>query len=258
MDMQSFVYLIAFFIVYSFLGWTLESVTKTISQKKFVNSGFLFGPFCPIYGSGAVAMILILNSYQGNYITIFILSFFIFSVWEYFVGWLLEKIFHTKYWDYSYYKFQIKGRVCLVNSLTWGVLGVAFVEIIHPVIAYLIYKIPVNFVNWTTAVLAVYMAIDFSITVIKIKNVDVKLTKLGTVTNSIKAKIEELKLIPEKARNNQKLQDAMEELKVRQAELKETLEEQTKRFKRAFPRMKSEKIREFLNKKIEIKKIKKE
>ena len=69
MDIQRIIYLAAFFLIYSFCGWVLESITKTIAQKRFVNSGFLLGPFCPIYGIGAVGMILLLNSYQGNYIT---------------------------------------------------------------------------------------------------------------------------------------------------------------------------------------------
>lgn len=258
--MQKIISLSAFFLIYSFLGWVLESVTKTISQKKIVNSGFLFGPFCPIYGTGAVMMILFLDSYKGNYFATFVIGFFLFSVWEYFVGWLLEKMFNTKYWDYSYYRLHIKGRVCLVNSLTWGVLGVAFIELIHPLMQLFISNVPVQVINITTLVLTIFMIIDFVIMAAKMKNINLKLTKLSEITNNIKEKLEELKSLTEKAgkraKNSEKLQSVIEELKQKQAELKEKLEKQTKRLRKAFPTMTSEKINEFLRKKVEFRKDK--
>ena len=118
--------ILTYFIIYSFLGWLLESVFKTILEKKIVNSGFLHGPFCPIYGIGAIIMYLGLNNFSKYPILVFILGFLILSIWEYIVGWGLEKLFNTKYWDYSKNKFNIKGRVCLMNSLFWGVLGMIF------------------------------------------------------------------------------------------------------------------------------------
>lgn len=103
--------ILAYFIIYSFFGWVMESALKTYIQKKPVNSGFLYGPFCPIYGFGAIIMFLFLDNFRSNPILLFIISFIILSVWEYAVGWLLEKIFHTKYWDYTENRFNIKGRV---------------------------------------------------------------------------------------------------------------------------------------------------
>lgn len=258
MDMQQILYLVTFFLLYSIFGWILESITKTVAQKKFVNSGFLFGPFCPIYGVGAIIMILLLDSYQGNYITTFLICFFLFSVWEYFVGWLLEKLFHTKYWDYSYYRFHIQGRVCLVNSLTWGFLGVAFIELIHPIVMYGVSQVPVSIINWCTILVSIYMIVDLCITTIKMKNINLKLTKLSEISNTIKEKLEELKTIPEragkKAKSSETLQTVIEELKQTQTELKEMLEKQTQRLRMAFPSMRSEKINEFLRKKVELKK----
>lgn len=251
MNLQNLIYLSMYFIIYSFMGWILESVTKTIAQKKFVNSGFLYGPFCPIYGIGAVAMIFILDSFKGHYILTFIVSFFVFSIWEYFVGWLLEKIFHTKYWDYSYYRFQIKGRVCLVNSLTWGFLGVAFIELVHPITQALITNLPVKLIDITTIIILMYMLVDLVLTCIKINNINIKLDKLIDITNSIKEKVEELK---QKAENSERLNNIVEELKQKQEELKLKIEKQTKRFRKAFPNMTSEKINQFLKQKIEIRK----
>ena len=125
--------IIFYFIIYSFLGWCLESVYKTIIFKKPTNSGFLYGSFCPMYGIGAVMMI-VLSKLSDNIIIIFLLSFVLFSVWEYIVAVILEKCFKTKYWDYSELKFNIKGRICLKNSFYWGLLGVILIYAIQPIL----------------------------------------------------------------------------------------------------------------------------
>ena len=89
--------ILTYFIIYSFLGWIMESVFRSIYEKKLINTGFLKGPFCPIYGIGAIIMILILNSFKSNMIVLFIISMLVLTIWEYIVGYLLEKIFKTKY-----------------------------------------------------------------------------------------------------------------------------------------------------------------
>lgn len=113
--------IVMYFIVYSFFGWVMESVLKTVIQKKPVNSGFLYGPFCPIYGFGAIIMFAFLNSFKENIIILFIIAFFVLSLWEYVVGWALERIFNTKYWDYSQNKFNIR-RKSMFNEFT--ILGI--------------------------------------------------------------------------------------------------------------------------------------
>ena len=124
--------LLLYFIIYSFFGWVLESIFKSILQRKIVNSGFLYGPICPIYGFGAIIMLLFLNKFKYNLVLLFLAGFIVLSVWEYIVGALLEKKFNTKYWDYSNNFLNIKGRVCLMNSIFWGILGVIFTLYIHP------------------------------------------------------------------------------------------------------------------------------
>ena len=93
--------LLLYFIIYSFFGWVLESIFKSILQRKIVNSGLLYGPICPIYGFGAIIMLLFLNKFKYNLVLLFLAGFIVLSVWEYIVGALLEKKFNTKYWDYS-------------------------------------------------------------------------------------------------------------------------------------------------------------
>lgn len=252
--MENYLYIvkiIMYFIVYSFFGWIMESVLKTVVQKKPVNSGFLYGPFCPIYGFGAIIMFLFLESFKNNPILLFIIGFFVLSLWEYIVGWLLEKVFHTKYWDYSENKFNIKGRVCLLNSLFWGFLGVVFIRYIHPFIIEKVDIIKTNDLLFFTGVLSIIMIVDLITSIIKVKNINIKLEKLKEITNTIKEKIEELET---KQINKEAVQQVIEELKYNQTIIKRKLLRQTNRLKKAFPTMKSEaieKINEFLKEKKE-------
>ncbi len=244
-----FVKIITYFIVYSFFGWVIESIYKSILEKKIINSGFLHGPFCPIYGFGAVFMFLCLNNFKNNIILLFIIAFFTLSVWEYIVGWLLEKTFHTKYWDYSENKFNIKGRVCLRNSLFWGILGVIFIKLVHPFITERIEILNTKHLLFFTITLGVIMTVDFVISIIKVKNINIKLEKLKEITNTIKEKIEEQNT---KAINKDSLSQVIEELKYKQIIIKRKLIKQTERLKKAFPTMKSEaieKLNEFLKEK---------
>lgn len=252
--MEDYIYIvkiIMYFIVYSFFGWVMESVLKTVIQKKPVNSGFLYGPFCPIYGFGGIIMFLFLQGFKQKPILLFIIAFFVLSIWEYLVGWMLEKIFHTKYWDYAENKFNIKGRVCLMNSLFWGFLGVVFIRYIHPFIVEKIDIIKINDLLFLTATLLIIMIVDLVISIIKVKNITIKLEKLKEITTSIKEKIDELET---KQINKETLQLAIEDLKYKQTVIKRKLLKQTNRLKKAFPTMKSEaieRINEFLKEKKE-------
>ena len=126
--------LLTYFILYSFLGWVMESVFRSICERKLINTGFLRGPFCPIYGIGANIMFLFLEGFENKPILLFFISIIVLTVWEYVVGVFLETAFHTKYWDYSDHKINFQGRICLTNSIFWGLLGILFVKYLHPFI----------------------------------------------------------------------------------------------------------------------------
>lgn len=114
--------ILTYFVIYSFLGWVMESIVRSVSEKKLINTGFLVGPMCPIYGIGAMIMLLFLDRFENNILLLFIVSIVVLTIWEYLVGVLLETIFKTKYWDYSDQKFNFQGRVCLTNSICWEYL----------------------------------------------------------------------------------------------------------------------------------------
>lgn len=253
--------LLLYFIVYSFLGWVIESVFKTLIEKKWVNSGFLNGPFCPIYGFGALIMMLFLRPFKNNLVILFLMSFVILSIWEYIAGWLLEKKFNTKYWDYTDNFLNINGRVCLLNSIFWGILGVAFTAFIHPFVQNYVEMLSQDVILIIDITLCVIMGIDTVITTINIKSFDSSLQLIKELGETIKQKIGELKEIKQdfeslsidNIKSNEKL---IEDLKRKQAILKFKLYKQMSRLKLAFPKMKSESITQFLNQKIDFKDLK--
>lgn len=124
--------LFLYFILYSFLGWMMETCYCSILEHKLVPRGFLYGPICPIYGGGVTLMILFFTPLKKNLALFYCVAVVVMTSWEYFVGWLLETTTHVKYWDYSQYKFNLKGRVCLWVALTWGVLSYIVIFFIHP------------------------------------------------------------------------------------------------------------------------------
>ena len=126
-------YLMLYFFVYGFLGWCTEVAYATTKQRKFVNRGFLNGPICPIYGVGVTVVVYFLTPYKDNLILLYALSTVLVTVLEGLTGYLMDKIFHHKWWDYTNQPLNIGGYVCLIFSLVWGVACVLIVRVIHPV-----------------------------------------------------------------------------------------------------------------------------
>ena len=249
--------LLLYFIIYSFFGWILESVFKSVLQKKIVNSGFLYGPFCPIYGFGAVIMLLFLEPFKQNIVVLFFVSFLVMSIWEYIVGWFLEKKFNTKYWDYTNNFLNIKGRVCVQNSTFWGILGVAFMMLIHPCTMKYIEMLNKQDLIYINCILSIVMLIDTIITVVKMKTFDSTLESIKDLGETIKLKLKEIKELKDVTPETLKTMEIkIEELKRRQELLRLRLYRYVKRLKKAFPTIKSDSITQFLNQKIDFKSLK--
>ena len=125
-------YIILFF-AFSFLGWLMEVMVVIFKERKIVNRGFLIGPCCPIYGFGGLIMTLLLQNIKNNPIILFLLSLLICSVLEYGTSYVMEKLFHARWWDYSNRKFNINGRICLTNMIAFGLLGCLIIYILDPI-----------------------------------------------------------------------------------------------------------------------------
>ncbi len=133
---------ILFFFVYSFLGWCLEVICKLITEKRFINRGILIGPVCPIYGYGVLIMTLFFRKYLNDPITLFILIIVSCSILEYFTSYFLEKVYHTRWWDYSTKKFNINGRICLETMIPFGILGLLIMNYMNPIVFNLLNILP--------------------------------------------------------------------------------------------------------------------
>lgn len=131
-----------YFITYSVLGWCMETVYCSILEKRWVSRGFLFGPMCPIYGVGVLMMICWFQPLMDRPVLFYVTATVCMSAWEYLVGWFLETTTHIKYWDYSMYRFNLHGRICLWVCLMWGVLSFLVLYFIHPFISGHLDRIP--------------------------------------------------------------------------------------------------------------------
>lgn len=181
------------FIIYSVTGWIIEVIATYPDTKCFVNRGFLIGPYCPIYGNCAIAMILLLHNVT-NPILLFILSIIICSAGEYVTSYVMEKLFHARWWDYTKNKFNLNGRICLVNSLAFGVLGFLLIKFVNPFVVGLITKLSPTMMNILFYTILILFLIDNVISfkvIFKIKNMSVKYVHLDN-TKEITEKVKKI------------------------------------------------------------------
>lgn len=182
-----------YFVVYAFLGWCLETIYATINKKYFVNRGFLNGPFCPIYGFGALMLIVLLNPVKDDLFSLFIGSVALTSVLEYFTGFILEQAFSSVWWDYTDKKFNIKGRICLEFSLIWGAASLVVIKIIHPYINLLVSLMPFKIGIVLIYIIFSYFIFDLTISVISVVGLNSRLKQIHFLHNELKSKLIKLK-----------------------------------------------------------------
>lgn len=184
-------YYFILYIIYSMIGWCIEVIDTLIESKKFVNRGFMIGPYCPIYGKGALLVILLLKNYLDQPLVLFIISMVICSIVEYFGSLILEKLFNTRWWDYTHKKFNINGRICLENIIPFGLGCLAVVYIIQPLLSHYILLIPTHVRNIIAIILLILYFIDFLISfkiIWKFKSLSTQIRKDSTekVTDYVK------------------------------------------------------------------------
>ncbi|MGH4117805.1 putative ABC transporter permease [Clostridium sp.] len=208
-----------YFIIYSFMGWCLETIYSTINKKEFVNRGFLHGPFCPIYGFGCLSIIVFLKPIETNYFFLFLGSVLLTSVIEYITGYFLETAFNSTWWDYSDKRFNLHGRICLSFSLIWGFISIFILKVIHPYIVYIVNLIPINYGIIIFYITLFYFSIDFIITVITIFRLKSLLTQLNTVYLELNEKLSSFKLNLGNIKDTSELKSKLEKL-IESAEMK--------------------------------------
>lgn len=188
--------IVAYFIIYSVIGFIIETIfgilTKGVLESR---KSFLYGPFCSIYGLGAVLMILPLQKFKKNNYTLFITGFVIGSIIEYAVSLIGELIFHVKWWDYSDQIFNINGRVCLLFSLFWGLLAIYLMSDVNKRIDRLIEffkkKIPTGILKAIIIIVSIFLIFDFLISSYAVEMFTVRVVHDNNLNITNKQKIDE-------------------------------------------------------------------
>lgn len=223
-----FKYIMLFFF-YSAAGWLIESTYCSIGEKRIINRGFLTGPMCPIYGTGALVMTIFLyKPFFERPLFVFLLGIILCDIVEYITSFLMETLFHARWWDYTYEFLNIKGRICLKHSLYWGVASVAFVYVIHPHIDNIMNKIDDRIIIYITCAILVVFCVDCIHSFIKaldIRNLQIKLTKaldfvtngFSTVKTSIEKTIEKSsdKISTTRSESLEQIQEVIEQFELR-------------------------------------------
>lgn len=226
-------YFVIFFF-YSAAGWLVESLYCSVGEKRFINRGFLTGPMCPIYGTGALVMTICLyNPFSHNPLIVFALGMLLCDVVEYITSLLMEILFHARWWDYTYEFLNIRGRICLKHTLYWGVASVSFVYILHPTIDKIIDSFSLQILSAVAGSILVVFVIDVIHAVKKaldIRQLQLKLAAavetisgvLNNMKNTIGDKYDSLQENLDKG--NQKINDATSEIIVQAQEIIEQFE----------------------------------
>ena len=174
------------FFLYAFLGWCTEVSYAALVTGTFVNRGFLNGPVCPVYGFGAVIVLNCLTPLADNLLLLFLGSVALTSALEWFTGFVLEKLFHQRWWDYSDEPFNLSGYVCLRFSIAWGFACMFVVKLLHPTILLFIRLIPKPLGVVLLFVLGAGMAVDLTATVSTIVKLNRRLAQIDELAAKIK------------------------------------------------------------------------
>lgn len=218
-----------FFYFYCFFGWIFESTFVSVKSRHFVNRGFMRGPFLPIYGSGAIMMLVVSMPFQDNIFLTYIAGCIGATVLELVTGVVMEALFKVRYWDYSNQKFNYKGHICLSSTVAWGFLTILMTEFLHKGVEKVVFAIPENIVTVLTIILSVYIVVDFTLSfkaAMDLRDILVGLEKAREEMERIQKRLDVLIAVASDERELRK-----QERESRTEELVESLEERFNRIK---------------------------
>ena len=250
-------HLFLLFIIYSFCGWLCEEIWVGIGSRKLVYRGMLYGPICPIYGFGCLGILYILYPLRNKWITLFIASFFVTSALEYVSSWLLEKLFHAKWWDYSKKFMNINGRVCLLNSCAFGIGGIALEHLVHPFMMQVVYFEKIQCaIPYFFYILLTILLVDWFFTTKKLVDFTTSLERIKGAAEHLKEQVQE-KYDARPQNINElletvKKQSANEKIKISESmqkniDILEAHQKQLESWIKKYPSMKSKEYEEALN-----------
>ena len=238
------------FIIYAVIGWCMEVVCKLIQYKKFVDRGFLIGPYCPIYGVGALLITFFLNKYVQDPVVLFVMAVVVCGILEYLTSYFMEKIYHARWWDYSQIKFNINGRVCLNTIIPFGLLGLFIMYVSNPFLIKHIESLPEVWLNglfWTILVIYLIDNIISGKVITSLSSTTKKVGKELDNTEEITKKVKEIlmnksilhrrflnaypRIQAVKVKIKEKREKIKEQVRASQEEIKENVQKQRENLK---------------------------
>ena len=193
---------VLFFFFYSFIGWIWESCYVSVRKRRWVNRGFMHGPMLPLYGSGALAVLVSTISVRENTALVFLLGMLAATALEYFTGAAMERLFHVRYWDYSNQKLNFHGYICISSSLCWGCFSILLVRAVHVPVEAAVLKLPPAVAEAIAFVLAVAAAVDLTQSFNEAMDLKRILVQLEESREQIRKIQEKLKVAAEEARQD--------------------------------------------------------
>ena len=181
--MDRYLYLFLLFLMYSIIGWIAEVALAFYTHKRFINRGFLIGPYCPIYGVGVLLIIWLLKRYTDSALALFVLAMFVCMILEYVTSFIMEKLFNTRWWDYSDKRFNINGRICLETAIPFGIGGLIIMYLVNPLFEGILNMLPGKSITILGLILFILFLVDFGISlrvILRINSVDVSKYKDNT------------------------------------------------------------------------------
>ena len=189
--LHTLLYWFLMLMIYSFIGWVYESTLCSITGGKLVNRGFLTGPVCPVYGFGALLVLFTLGDVEGV-MPLFLSAAVLTCTVEYITSWLLEKLFHAKWWDYSSHRFNIHGRVCLEGAIVFGLLSVLLIKVVHPRVAEFVGRFSEGTVMIVAAALFAIFCADLLDTVHSLLVMNGRMAEIQAALDKYRTEMEEI------------------------------------------------------------------
>ncbi len=237
-------YIFINFFLYSFIGWCAEVAFAALKERKFVNRGFLNGPLCPVYGLGVTAVVMLMHPFKEQLFLLYILSAILVTVLEWLTGFLLEVLFHHKWWDYSGMPLNLNGYVCLPFSLLWGAACVFIVKILHPLIFKAYSFIPLWIGIVILIICGIELVADLCVTVSGILKINKKLEMMEEIAAELHRLSDQMgeniyQNVMEGVERQEALKKKREEYQQKYAHYLEHSSQTGRRMLRAFPKMQS-------------------
>ena len=194
---DSIINYIFMFFFFSAVGWAIESTYRSLGEKKIINSGFLYGPMCPIYGTGCLVFELVLvplsQPIEKRLIPVLLLGMVLADAVEYGTSYIMEKLFNARWWDYSNNFLNLHGRICLRHTCYWAIFAFAYVYIIAPMYQYALSFVPQNVRTIAVFVILAILAVDLTLTVKAVADINKLMKKLNSLKVTVTEKAEAIK-----------------------------------------------------------------